>query len=205
PAGEVPFACEHEPSSPPPALSNDPADASAPPPLNSGDGPVVLYAGSVLGRIEPVPVSTVSSVNTTHVADDGDVLPGEDDFPIHKIKVSGSLSRDPMPSVLTTNHDTDDELTSEYAIDGLRAHRQSAGGKDEYLVHWHGYPDHDDIWEPAENISPVSIRKYWHASPVDKPTAPPRPRRRATTANAATPTSGSASRLRARPYVNLVH
>ncbi|TYJ52350.1 hypothetical protein B9479_007044 [Cryptococcus floricola] len=67
--------------------------------LNSGDSPVVLYAGSVLGRIEPVLVSTVSSVNTTHVADDGDVLPGEDDFPIHKIKVSGDLTTEQLGEI----------------------------------------------------------------------------------------------------------
>jgi len=53
----------------------------------------------------------------------------------------------------------------EYEVEKVVAHRDVRGSR-EYLIHWKGYEDHDDTWEPLENLANAdeSIQEY-HQSP----------------------------------------
>ena len=40
-----------------------------------------------------------------------------------------------------------------YEVDCIKARHLVKGGAVEYLIHWKGYEDKDDTWEPLANLS----------------------------------------------------
>ena len=45
-----------------------------------------------------------------------------------------------------------------YEVDCMKARRIVKGGAIEYLIHWKGYEDKDDTWEP------LSDKPFWHGA-----------------------------------------
>ena len=48
----------------------------------------------------------------------------------------------------------DDKL--EYEVEAIlrkRLSKRGRGHRDEYLVHWKGYPSEEDTWEPKSNLT----------------------------------------------------
>ena len=50
----------------------------------------------------------------------------------------------------------------EYEVDSVRAFR-IVNGKRQFLVHWKGYDDDSDTWEPEENLSNCTllVEQFW--------------------------------------------
>lgn len=65
----------------------------------------------------------------------------------------------------------DDEF--EYTVDRVLDHREVKRGKQrkiEYLVHWLGYGDEHNTFEPAANLanSQEAVQEYWLKQPPQK-------------------------------------
>ncbi|TYJ51186.1 hypothetical protein B9479_008259, partial [Cryptococcus floricola] len=56
-----------------------------------------------------------------------------------------------------------------YEIDFIRGHRQRARHT-EFLIHWLGYPDHEDSWVPESQMTaPEAIADYWSRTEQQEP------------------------------------
>lgn len=51
----------------------------------------------------------------------------------------------------------------EFEVEAIRSFR-TVDGRREYLVHWKGYDDASDTWEPEENLSNCQplVESFWH-------------------------------------------
>lgn len=48
----------------------------------------------------------------------------------------------------------------------IREHRNDPVAGPQYLIHWHGFQEKDESWEPAENFTdPLLLRTYWELQP----------------------------------------
>ena len=63
----------------------------------------------------------------------------------------------PRPRLATAP--PDDDAEREYAIDRVMGYRKR-GGKEQYYIHWKGYPAEDDMWEPKENLNEAALRSW---------------------------------------------
>jgi alpha-glutamyl/putrescinyl thymine pyrophosphorylase clade 1/Chromo (CHRromatin Organisation MOdifier) domain len=54
-------------------------------------------------------------------------------------------------------------VTKRYLVDSIVGHRKSSSGLMEYRVHWFGYSDSDDTWQPHDELStdaPDVVKNY---------------------------------------------
>jgi hypothetical protein len=70
---------------------------------------------------------------------------------------SGSIPHPEAPTVDTLQSFSDDV----YEVDRVLERRQSGEGQWEYLVSWKGYPQEENSWEPAPNLSASTLKKFW--------------------------------------------
>ena len=65
--------------------------------------------------------------------------------PYKQNDVHGPTHPNPPPDLV--------EGIEEYEVDHIKKHRRFRGGKTRYLVHWKGYDNTEDTWEPEENLT----------------------------------------------------
>ena len=63
----------------------------------------------------------------------------------------------PRPKLVTAP--PDDDAGHEYEVDRVMGYRKH-NGKEEYYIHWKGYPAEDDTWEPKKNLSEATLRAW---------------------------------------------
>jgi hypothetical protein len=70
---------------------------------------------------------------------------------------SGTIAHPEVQSVDTLRSYGEDV----YQVDKVLERRQSEQGQWEYLVSWKGYPEEENSWEPAPNLSATTLKKFW--------------------------------------------
>ncbi len=51
----------------------------------------------------------------------------------------------------------------QYEVEAIRSHRRQGRGKQlQYLVKWLGYPESDNMWEPAGHLQMPALLKEYH-------------------------------------------
>jgi hypothetical protein len=68
-------------------------------------------------------------------------------------RFEGRRQQPPPPPIAT------DDLGEWYEVERVLAKRRF-GRTTKYLVKWKGYPDYENSWEPARNITDTAIREY---------------------------------------------
>ncbi len=68
----------------------------------------------------------------------------------------------------------------QYEVEAIRSHQCQGRGKQlQYLIKWEGYPESDNMWEPAGNLqTPQLLKDYHHHHPLDsikRATTKPKP------------------------------
>jgi len=54
------------------------------------------------------------------------------------------------------------ETLPTYKVEAILDHKQVGCHQSKYLVHWKGYDNHNDTWEPESNINANELLKaYW--------------------------------------------
>ena len=65
-----------------------------------------------------------------------------------------------------------------YEVDYIKARRVVKGGALEYLIHWKGYDDKHDSWEPLSNLSGMEPELSAFEATRRRKMRPSSPRRR---------------------------
>ena len=52
------------------------------------------------------------------------------------------------------------DVSGEYEVESILAHRQTKAGKKKYLVKWKGYTFEECTWEPASNFKSHMLQEY---------------------------------------------
>jgi hypothetical protein len=63
----------------------------------------------------------------------------------------------PRPEILT--EPPKDDTQHEYEVDHIMGQR-IRDGKEEYYIHWKGYPAEDDTWEPKQNLNKAALNAW---------------------------------------------
>jgi hypothetical protein len=63
----------------------------------------------------------------------------------------------PRPEILT--EPPKDDAQHEYEVDRILG-RRIRNNREEYYIHWKGYPADDDTWEPKTNISQAALKAW---------------------------------------------
>jgi hypothetical protein len=63
----------------------------------------------------------------------------------------------PRPEILI--EPPKDDAQHEYEVDRIMGQR-TRDGKEEYYIHWKGYPAEDDTCEPKENLSKAALNAW---------------------------------------------
>lgn len=69
----------------------------------------------------------------------------------------------PHPKV-ASQHQVGEYGDDVYYVDKILDHRKNSDDQWEYLVKWTGYPDSENTWEPAANITQKSLNEFWKKS-----------------------------------------
>ncbi|USP74003.1 retrotransposon nucleocapsid protein [Curvularia clavata] len=69
----------------------------------------------------------------------------------------------PHPEV-PTQHELGETGDDVYLVDKIVGHRKNKDDQWEYLVKWTGYPDSENTWEPAANVTQKTLQEFWNKS-----------------------------------------
>jgi len=83
--------------------------------------------------------------------------------PRFHISLLEPASKNARPGPVEIDPETQDPLYEIDRLVGFKKEQQSGANKAFYLVHWKGYQNSEDTWEPEENLPRESIRRY-HAA-----------------------------------------
>ena len=92
--------------------------------------------------------------------------------PYHENKAHGPNYTRPPPDLIAGE--------AEYEVEGIVNHRFHRRTRTlQYLVHWKGYPDADNSWEPAGQVhAPALVAKYHRKNPLQDPLTHKNPKKR---------------------------
>ena len=92
--------------------------------------------------------------------------------PYHENEAHGPNYTRPLPDLIVGE--------AEYEVEGIVNHRFHGRTRAlQYLVHWKGYPDADNSWEPAGQVHALAlVAKYHRKNPLQDPLVHKNPKKR---------------------------